>query len=144
MNFLRISHKHRLYLIHMLHFVEHLGLPTSNRLVVLPSRGIVVEVPPVRGLPADYPFFQRLGFNLAPYNKFFLLSRLSRLHLFHRYVVVLLSLGYSSNSGSRGGLQVLTTHKFLYALTLLPLISPQLKLGVYAAFDKRDNVFFPI
>ena len=59
-----------------------------------------------------------------PYNKFFLLSPPSRLRFFHRYVVALLSLGYSSNSGSRGGLQVLTTHKFLYALTFLRLISP--------------------
>nr|DAW24971.1 MAG TPA: hypothetical protein [Caudoviricetes sp.] len=31
-------------------------LPTSIAYVVLPSRGIVVEVSPVRSLPADYRF----------------------------------------------------------------------------------------
>ena len=100
------------------------GLPTSTRLRVLPSGGIVVEVSPFRSLPADYPFFLCLGFNLAPYNRFFLLSPPSRLSFFHLCVVALLSLGYSSNSGSRRGLQVLATHRFLYALTLLRLISP--------------------
>lgn len=34
------------------------------------------------------------------YNIFFLLSPHSRLGLFHPYVVVMLSLGFSSNSGS--------------------------------------------
>ena len=45
-------------------------------------------------------YVMHLGFNPMPYTKFFLLSSPSRLALFHAYVVVLVSLGDSSNSGN--------------------------------------------
>lgn len=74
-------------------------MPTSNFTVLLPL-GIVVELSAIRGLAADCPLLQCLGFNLALSDIFFLLSLLSRLGLFHPYVVVISALGYSSSSGT--------------------------------------------
>ena len=73
-------------------------LPTSLTLVVEPS--------PIRGLDADYPLLQYLGFNLILSIYFFLLSQPSRLVIFHTYVVVYIALGNSSNS----------VGKFIYTL----------------------------
>ncbi len=81
------------YIITHLHWVS----TASAHLSVLPF-GIVVEPSSVRGLAADYPLLQCLGFNLAPSILFFLLSSPSRLRIFHRYVVVSIALGTSSNS----------------------------------------------
>ena len=50
-------------------------LRTSITYVLLLLTRIVVEVSPIRGLPADYQFLkQELGFNLVPSTRFFLFS----------------------------------------------------------------------
>lgn len=51
-------------------------------------RLLVVERFSVRDFAADYPLPRHLGFDHMPSNHFFLLSQLSRLHIFHCYVVV--------------------------------------------------------
>ena len=62
------------------------------------ARHLVVEPSSIRGLAADCPLLQRLGFNLAPSTRFFLLSSPSHLPLFHGYVVVRIALGVPRNS----------------------------------------------
>lgn len=66
---------------------------SSSNLVGCPPlscayRLLVVEPFSVRDLAADYPLSRHLGFDHMPSNHFFLLSQLSRLHIFHCYVVV--------------------------------------------------------
>ena len=51
-------------------------------------RLLVVERFSIRDFAADYPLPRHLGFNHMPSSHFFLLSQLSRLHIFHCYVVV--------------------------------------------------------
>ena len=53
-----LSYRHRLYLIHDSFDVISAasGETTSIRLDVLPSRGIVVELSPIRSLAADFRF----------------------------------------------------------------------------------------
>ena len=64
-----VSNKHRLYLIHM-SYIVHLGLPTSDHLTLLPSRGIVVE-PSLSSLAADCPFFSTQALTLYHPETFF-------------------------------------------------------------------------
>ena len=54
---LMLSHEHRLYLGHTV--INGLGTPTSERLPLLPSGGIVVERSPVRGFVADCRFLEK-------------------------------------------------------------------------------------
>ena len=68
-----LSYKHRLYLIH--DALSVLGLAISVHLNLPSSREVVVEHPTVHEFAADCPFCKKgLGFNHAPYNRFFLLS----------------------------------------------------------------------
>ena len=69
----------------------------SNRLTLLPLRGIVVEQYPVRISVAKDPLFKYLGFNLISSILFFLLSQPSHLSMFHLYVVVSIALGIARN-----------------------------------------------
>lgn len=71
---LTVSCKHRLYLILRHYPLRSHPLPSPNTYDVLPSGGIVVEVSPVRSLPADCPIF--------------CIFKPSHLSLFHLYVVV--------------------------------------------------------
>ena len=89
-----LSHKFRLY-----HIPLRNSTTSGNHwLITLLPAGIVVEVSPIRSLPASYPLYQHLGFNLMPSSLFFILSWRSHLALFHAYVVAKLALGSSSNS----------------------------------------------
>lgn len=62
------------------------------------ARHLVVERSAIRSFAADCPLRRCLGFNHAPYTRFFLLSSPSRLSLFHDYVVARVPLGVPSNS----------------------------------------------
>lgn len=87
------SYEHRLF-HHLVFSRESL---VSNRLTLLPLRGIVVEQYPVRIYVAKDPLFKYLGFNLISSILFFLLSQPSHLSMFHLYVVVSIALGIARN-----------------------------------------------
>ena len=63
------------------YIIPHLKGGSSIAYDLLPL-GIVVEVSSIRGLPADRPLHEHLGFNHMPSHSFFLLSSPSRLKLF--------------------------------------------------------------
>ena len=73
-----VSYKHRLYLILQHYLLRPHPLPPPTACSVLPSGGIVVEVSPVRSLPADCPIFY--------------IFKPSRLPLFQDCVVVIKAL----------------------------------------------------
>nr|DAK91782.1 MAG TPA: hypothetical protein [Caudoviricetes sp.] len=84
---LNISIKFRLY--------YHLLKMSTTVLAIL--RHLVVELP-LSSLAADCPLLKHLGFNHMPYTIFFLLSQHSHPHHLRCHVVVIVSLGCSSNS----------------------------------------------
>ena len=134
MNFLHF-HVSTDYILSMPYFYG-LGETTSTRLCVLPSRGIVVEVSPVRSLPADYQFLlQDLGFNLVPSTRFFLFSP----HITLRLISSLRCSSSNFTIFQQFSFFVASLHHVylqvsLQAYLLIPLYSPQLRLGVLRVY----------
>ena len=78
--------------------ITHYGETISNRLVVLPSGGIVVERSPIRSFAADYQFFVE-ALRIKPYAIYLISFYFRNIHacIFRYYVVVQIALRYSSN-----------------------------------------------
>lgn len=126
---LTLSHKHRLYLLPRhytlgathFHTLVRTSLKRNSRWTLLYS-----------SLSCWFSIFRHLGFNLMPYNIFFLLSPHSRLGLFHPYVVVMLPLGLSSNSSSIGCQKHHYIHISVYPDYFVTLANSWLKSQVCA------------